>query len=96
MKKYFLGIIAVVMAIGFSSFTGGNGKSTDDMYYFYAVNSNGEIPAGSSVQFGSQVTLAFADANDGCSGSNTDCLRGFISQPTLPTSASGNVQTKKN
>jgi len=96
MKKYFLGIIAAVMAIAFSSFAAENSKPTDDMYYFYVVDANGEIPANSSVQFGGQVTLGFADANDGCSGSSKDCLRGFTTPPTLPTSISGDVQTKKN
>lgn len=96
MKKYLLGIIAAVMAIGFSSFTGENSKATDTEYYFYVVDANGEIPAGSSVKFGSPVTLGFADANDGCAGTAKDCLRGFITPPTLPTNMSGDVQTRKN
>lgn len=96
MKKYLLGIIAVVAAIGFSSFTKEEKKSADDIYYFYMVDENGVIQAGTPVQFGGQVTLSYANANDGCTGSTAHCLRGFISQPSLPTSQSGDVQTLKN
>lgn len=96
MKKYLLGIIAIVLAAGLSSFTADPKHDSDDVYYFYIVNSNGVIPEGASVQFGGTVSLAYADLNDGCSGSGNDCMRGFLTQPSLPTSASGNVQTTKN
>ncbi|MFY7839208.1 MAG: hypothetical protein ACOVP7_02980 [Lacibacter sp.] len=96
MKKYLLGIIAVVAAIGFSSFTTKDKQPADDIYYFYVVDDNGVIPAGSSVQFGGQVTLSYANANDGCTGSTNHCMRGFLSQPSLPTAQSGDVQTLKN
>ncbi|HLP37021.1 hypothetical protein [Lacibacter sp.] len=96
MKKYLLGIIAVIAAITFSSFTQEEKKPADDIYYFYMVDENGVIPAGASVQFGGQVTLSYANANDGCTGSTNHCLRGFITQPSLPTAQSGDVQTLKN
>jgi len=96
MKKYLIGFVAVILAIGFSAFTEKSKQATDDVYYFYLVDGNGIIPSGSSVQFGGTKTLAFADANDGCSGSGNDCMRGFLTQPSLPTSASGDVQTFKN
>ena len=96
MKKYLLGFIAVVMAVGFSSFEKENKQRKDDVYYFYIVDGNGTIPFGSSVQFGGTKTLAYADANDGCSGATNDCLRGFLTPPSLPTSDAGDVRTKKN
>ena len=96
MKKYVLGLVAIVLAIGFSAFTAKKKQPADDVYYFYIVDSNGIIPSGSSVQFGGTKTLAYADANDGCSGSVNDCLRGFLTQPSLPTSDPGDVRTKKN
>jgi hypothetical protein len=95
MKKYLLGIFAVILAIGFSAFTTKKNKNADNTYYFYTVV-NGEIPSGASVMFGGPVTLAAADIADNCEGSNTHCLRGFVSPPALPTSSNGAVQTWKN
>lgn len=91
-----MGFIAVVLAIGFSAFTGTNKQNADDVYYFYVVDGNGIIPSGSSVQFGGTKTLAYANANDGCSGTTSDCMRGFLAPPTLPTGDLGDVRTKKN
>ena len=96
MKKYLMGFIVVIVAIGFSAFTGERKQNKDDVYYFYVVDGNGIIPSGSSVQFGGTKTLAYADANDGCSGTANDCMRGFLTQPSLPTSDPGDVRTKKN
>jgi len=96
MKKYLLGFMAIVLAIGLSAFTGESKQATDNVYYFYIVDGNGTIPFGSSVQFGGTKTLAYADANDGCSGTASDCMRGFLTQPSLPTNDPGDVHTTKN
>ena len=96
MKKYLSGFLAIVLAIGFSSFTSTKEKD-ENAYYFYHVDSSGIIPSGASYQFGGAVSLSHADANDGCPtpGLN-DCMRGFTTQPSLPTALPGEAQTKKN
>ncbi len=103
MKKYLLSIIAVVIAVGLSAFTFENkpkAQKTDDVFYWYFVdytnNSSGEIPLGSSVQFSGTQTHQYAVDNDGCMGSAKDCMRGFSTVPSLPTSSSGQSQTTKN
>jgi len=95
MKKYVLGLFAVVVAISLSAFTNKSEKKTTKLtdYYWYVVdyssNPSGEVPAGATPVFGGvKKTQAFAQANDGCEDiDQLHCLRGFISQPGLPTTS---------
>ncbi len=100
MKKYLLGIIAVVMAIGFSSFSSSEVKKDKAFttYNWYAVDYSipgGVIPSGAQVVM-SNKTVAEATALDGCTDTpNLHCLRGFSgTPPTFPT-ASYDASTPK-
>jgi hypothetical protein len=100
MKKYLLGIIAIVMAVGFSSFSTSEPKKEKSFasYTWYAVDYSvpgGIIPANAQVVM-SNRTIAEATALDGCSDTpNLHCLRGFSgTPPTFPT-ASYDASTPK-
>lgn len=94
MKKYLSGLFAVLIAISLSAFTNKSEKRTSNLtdYYWYVVDYSvpgGEVPAGATPVFGgAKQTQAFAQANDGCDDiAQLHCLRGFISQPSLPTTS---------
>lgn len=91
--------IGLILAVGTTSFKEDEPQSKNDpVYYWYRVNTSGEIESG-SIQFsGAMKTVAYADSNDGCSGIPADCLRGFsslIPSEDLPTDDAGDVQTHK-
>ncbi len=106
MKKL-LGIIAVVLAIATSAFTvieknTDNGTSLDNFYWYtvtYDVNHPGGavISAGDASFSGIVQTESYANANDGCSGTSKDCLRGFSSVLTsFPNEMIPDAVTTKN
>ncbi len=100
MKKYLLGIVAVVFAIGLSAFTDAetNKGKPFTTYNWYAVDYSipgGVIPSGAQVML-SNKTIVEATALDGCTDTyNLHCLRGFSgTPPTFPT-ASYDASTPK-
>lgn len=68
-------------------------KSADTEYYWYFVNTTGEIVSGSEAFAGELTSQADAEANPPClPGNNSECIRGFLAPiPALdfPTSATG-------
>lgn len=101
MKKiklpFFSFVVSLIIAISTSSFSMESDTKIDTSYYWYRVNSSGQITS-SSIQFGGiKRTQAEADANDMCNGIGQDCLRGFEIQPTsFPNSLPGDAVTTKN
>ena len=107
MKKYFLAIFAVIIAIGLSAFTNIRKHHTGknfDLYYWYKVdyssNPAGQIPSGSTNFFGTGVTESVADAtdDDDCiTTGNRHCLRGFITEQTFSSVSTnlGDAQTPR-
>ena len=91
--------IGLILAIGTTSFKENESQSKNDpVYYWYRVNTSGEIESGSLHFSGAMKTVSYADANDGCSGMPADCLRGFsspIPSENFPTDDAGDVQTHK-
>lgn len=106
MKKYMTGIVAIMLGIllafGTSAFKNSNNNynniKADTEYYWYEVNSSGQIVSGSEAYDGVKVDMQFAEDNLPCvPGTVSDCVRGFSSQLTqFPTSAPGIVSIKKN
>ncbi len=91
-------IIGLIIALSNSSFSMDNSPNDREItYYWYRVNSSGQVTA-SSLQFGGiKKTQAEADANDMCSGSGQDCLRGFEEQLiNFPSSLPGEEVTTKS
>ena len=62
-------------------------------YYWYSVNSSGQIVAGSQAYSGDKETVSYAEDNLPCpAGTDADCVRGFNNQITsFPTSATGDT-----
>lgn len=92
--------IGLVLSVGTTAFKAtASNNPNDPTYYWYRVNASGEIVNG-SIQFsGAMKTVTYADANDGCSGTPADCLRGFsspIPSGNFPTDDAGDVQTHKS
>lgn len=78
MKKYFLGIIAVLLAVGFSAFTNIREKpESTDLYWFQIKNqyTSGDPVAQSDAAFLQQSTIA--PLGTGCSSGKYDCVAGF-------------------
>jgi hypothetical protein len=90
MKKYLLGIVAIVTAIGFSAFTKINNKQhkTQTDYYWFQTKSSVQIADGNVVGNGDVDYLnsfgSMPPSGSGCSGLSYDCVVGFTSnQVTL-------------
>ncbi|HEY5463212.1 MAG TPA: hypothetical protein VIJ95_08145 [Hanamia sp.] len=106
MKKYLTGIVAIMLgmllAFGTSAFKGNkkhhNNIKADTEYYWYDVNSSGQIVAGSEAYDGNKEDMVYANDNLPCTpGTVADCVRGFNSQLTqFPTSSPGVVSIKRN
>jgi len=106
MKKYFMSFVVMIMAAGLTAFAVTSKKVPADSkltsLYWYAVTYNATYPNGivmssSDIRFGgAPQTQPYADANDGCSGVNKHCIRGFSSTlGSFPnTSAPVDVTTK--
>ena len=78
MKKYFLGIIAVLLALVFSSFTGIRKKAAfADMYWFQISNqyTPGYPVDQADATFMLESTVA--PIGSACTGSTYDCVAGF-------------------
>jgi hypothetical protein len=80
MKKYFLGTIAVLLAVGFSAFTNIKAKpAATDLYWFQISNKY------TSTQAVAQTDAAFIQQSAtpplgvSCSGGMYDCVAGFTS-----------------
>lgn len=93
--------ILIVSALGFSAFTSKghlvNKHKNLSTYYWYSVNSSGQIVAGSQAYSGAKVDAAYAEDNLPCTpGNDADCVRGFNTQITsFPTSAHGDADPLK-
>lgn len=78
MKKYFLGIIAVLLAVGFSAFTNIKEKpKLTDPYWFQI--SNQYMPGQQVLQADATFIQqsAIAPLGIGCTASTYDCVAGF-------------------
>lgn len=79
MKKYLLGVLAVALAIGFSSFSTFMSKpKATDLYWFQIKNqhSPGTVVPIADATFLQQSTVP--PSGSGCSGTQTyDCVAGF-------------------
>jgi hypothetical protein len=96
MKKYILGAITLVMVIVGSAFVKGNHDSKDTLYHWYNVDANGFVVSGSEAFMGTPETVSYASSNLPCTpGTNKDCIRGFSTIPSFPTSASGDTAPLK-
>lgn len=78
MKKYFLGIFAVLLAVGFSAFTNIKAKpEATDLYWFQISNkyTNSQMVNQADASFLQQS--ATAPLGTGCTGGIYDCVAGF-------------------
>jgi hypothetical protein len=92
MKKYFLGLIAVILIVAASAFVTSKKNAPPTLYHWYTVDASGVVVSGSDAFGGTQETQAFADAHPPCpTGTASDCIRGFVSVPTFPTMATGDA-----
>lgn len=107
MKKYFMGFVVLLMA-GLTAFSVNVKKVAaaepgQANYYWYAVTYNVDHPDGAVLNSGDirfsgvAQTQTYANANDGCSGTAKDCLRGFSSTlSSFPSEMTPNSSTTKN
>jgi hypothetical protein len=86
MKKYFLGIFAIILAIGFSSFTGPKHTTQNLFWYNYSLST------GVGTQIGTGAidinTYSGSDMPDCVRDTPKDCARGYSqtkTQGTFPT-----------
>jgi uncharacterized protein YxeA len=75
MKKYLLGIIAIVMAVGFSAFTvkTENAKVDGELYWILETDDT----------FYTFRTQTAEETATNCTGSMANCAYGYTAQPTL-------------
>jgi hypothetical protein len=96
MKKYFLGLIAVILIAGASAFVKSKTNAPLAVYHWYYVNASGVVVSGSDAFSGTPETQAFANANPPCpTGNTSDCIRGFVNVPPFPTMAIGDATPLK-
>jgi hypothetical protein len=95
MKKYLLGIFAIVIAVSLSAFTSSakhsaSSKTLDGFYWYMVDDASGLAKVSSPAFGGAQATQTFADTHSPCdAGSTRDCIRGYSSQLTADESSEG-------
>lgn len=82
MKKYVLGIFAVLLAIGFSAFTPSAKQDNLDPMFWYDLD-------GQSLGYG-------IHPNNECVQAGVGCARGFIVEPTDPLTEEEDATRKVN
>lgn len=92
MKKYFLGIAAIVLAVVFSAFIPGNRESkisaVEDELYWYRIDASGNI--GTALNSGALATKSEVFTEADCPDvSGDDCARGYESTQTFGNPAPG-------
>ncbi|HEY8661297.1 MAG TPA: hypothetical protein VIL78_19845 [Hanamia sp.] len=101
MKKYILGIIAVLMIVAVSSFVFANNNTTNikntSLYWYEvtydATHLNGYIPSADDFYVQSEKNQVSSPCD---AGVDKDCLRGFTSAiTTFPSMATGTDQIKR-
>ncbi len=104
MKKFFVPILAVILAIGFSAFTSfqksDSGANDLTNYNWYRVvydqdHPDGFIPSNAQPEF-TGIDQSTANSMDDCEDTGADCLRGFTGTPSLPNETRGNSQTERS
>ena len=96
MKKYILGLIVVILIVASSAFIKSKRNAPPAVYHWYFVNAVGAVVSGSDAFSGATETQAYANSNPPCpSGTNLDCIRGFVNVPTFPTMAIGDATPLK-
>ncbi len=84
--------MAVVLIAGASAFVKSNNHSPAALYHWYSVNAAGNVVSGSDVFGGVTKDQTYANGHSPCpTGTNSDCIRGFLSVPAFPTSATGDA-----
>jgi hypothetical protein len=98
MKKYFLGFLAIILAIGFSAFTAPKKiQKTNQALYWYTVNSDMVTVDKENLIEDEQIEKAAAEAIVTCDGNTSnDCARGFTALLTTSTTSTGIEQIKRN
>ena len=92
MKKYFLGIAAIVLAVAFSAFTKDNGmkatNAVEDELYWYRIDASGNI--GTALNSGALATKSEVFTEADCPDvSGDDCARGYNATQTFGNPAPG-------
>lgn len=78
MKKYFLGIIAVILAVGFSAFTNIKVKpESTDLYWFQISNKYTQTQMVKQADATFLQQSATAPLGSGCFSGIYDCVAGF-------------------
>ena len=88
MKKYIVGLFALILGVGLSAFTASEskrlapgGNKNTETFFWYHVDALGNALVNSPAFEGAEVTQEYADINSGCTqGNNADCIRGYDSQ----------------
>jgi hypothetical protein len=89
MKKYLLGVIAILIGVGLSAFTNQtkhtkSSKSFDSFYWYFVDDVSTDSKASSPAFGGALTTQSDAETHTPCDvGSNRDCIRGYTSQLTV-------------
>ena len=83
MKKYLTGIIAVILAVGFSAFSN-NGKSSDLLFYWYQQSDHTYV--------GSSATSSGNPL--GCSAVGENCVKGYQRSSQPPSEPTGTPDAK--
>ena len=83
MKKYLLGIIAVVLAIGFSAFSSEN-KSAANLFYWYQQSDHAYVGS-STTSTGNPL---------GCSATGENCVKGYQRSSQPPSEPTGTPTAK--
>jgi hypothetical protein len=97
MKKYLLGIFAIVIAVSLSAFTSNakHSKASKSFsgFYWYMVDNTTNLAKVSSPAFGgAQTTQSYADTHSPCDpGTTRDCIRGYNAQLTADESGIGDA-----
>src|SRR5260221_14001861 len=102
MKKYLLGIVAVMLAVGFSAFQNvpaNKINKTKELpqptLYWYQIESDGSL--GSALNGGATMTKNTAKGYTSCTDvTSTDCDRGYTTAQTVGTDPAASTDSNSD
>lgn len=82
MKKYLMGIVAIVFAIGISAFTRPEAKASPEpgltsYYWFRVATGDGDLTLLANSNVSAYMGFSATPPTSGCNGSGFNCIVGF-------------------
>jgi len=83
MKRYLPGLLAIVVAIGLSSFTIAKHSKNTTTYYWFDITAEYAPAAAVASADAVFITTSTTPPSNGCAGGSDQCVSGFLSSDVI-------------